>query len=75
MAENYVVNCDINVRLQPALTALRNFQQATTNLSKCGQQLTAFQRKIESVTAKFSQMTKKTPVLNINTKTTEKRLD
>jgi len=34
MAENYVVNYDINVRSQHALNALRNFQQATTSLTE-----------------------------------------
>lgn len=75
MAENYVVNYDINVRSQKALESIRKFQEATNNLEAVGKKLTAFQKKIESVTAKFSQMTKKAPVLDISTSKVNKKLN
>lgn len=75
MAENYVVNYDINVRSQKALESIRSFQQATNNLEAVGKKLTAFQKKIESVTVKFSQMTKKAPVLDISTSNVNNKLN
>ena len=67
MAENYVVNYDINVRSQAAIQALNSFQQATNKLQQAGKQLTAFQKKIEAVTNKLNQMSRKAPVLDIAT--------
>ena len=75
MAENYVVNYDINVRSQAAIQALTNFQQATNKLSQAGKQLTAFQKKIEAVTNKLNQMSRKAPVLDIATSKVNKKLD
>lgn len=75
MAENYVVNYDINVRSQAAIQALTNFQQATNKLSQAGRQLTAFQKKIEAVTNKLNQMSRKAPVLDIATSKVNKKLD
>lgn len=75
MAENYVVNYDINVQSQAALQALNNFQLATNKLSQAGKQLTAFQKKIESVTSKLNQMSRKAPVLDIATSKVNKKLD
>lgn len=75
MAENYVVNYDINVRPQAAIQALTNFQQATNKLSQAGKQLTAFQKKIEAVTNKLNQMSRKAPVLDIATSKVNKKLD
>ena len=75
MAENYVVNYDINVRSQQALDSIRKFQEATNKLDQCGQKLKAFQRKIESVHAKFSQMAKKAPVIDVATSKANQKLD
>ncbi|NDV63947.1 phage tail tape measure protein [Bacteroides sp. 224] len=75
MAENYVVNYDINVRSQQALDSIRKFQEATKKLDQCGQKLKAFQRKIESVHAKFSQMAKKAPVIDVATSKANQKLD
>lgn len=75
MAENYVVNYDINVRSQAAIQALNSFQQATNKLQQAGKQLTAFQKKIEAVTNKLNQMSRKAPVLDIATSKVNKKLD
>lgn len=75
MAENYVVNYDINVRSQAALQALDSFQRATNKLSQAGKQLVAFQKKIEAVTSKLNQMARKAPVLDIATSKANKKLD
>lgn len=75
MAENYVVNYNINVQSQAAIQALTNFQQATNKLSQAGKQLTAFQKKIEAVTSKLNQMSRKAPVLDIATSKVNKKLD
>lgn len=75
MAENYVVNYDINVRAQKGLDSIRKFQEATQKLDECGSKLLAFQKKIESVSAKFSQMAKKAPVFDISTSKANKKLD
>ena len=75
MAENYVVNYDINVRSQAAIQALNSFQQATNKLQQAGKQLTAFQKKIDAVTNKLNQMSRKAPVLDIATSKVNKKLD
>jgi TP901 family phage tail tape measure protein len=75
MAENYVVNYDINVRSQQALDSIRKFQEATAKLDQCGSKLTAFQKKIEAVNAKFTQMAKKAPVFDVSTAKANKKLD
>lgn len=75
MAENYVVNYEINVRAQQGIESIRKFQEATMKLDECGRKLLAFQKKIESVSAKFSQMAKKAPVFDISTSKANKKLD
>lgn len=75
MAENYVVNYDINVRAQQGLESIRKFQEATLKLDECGRKLMTFQKKVESVSAKFSQMVKKAPVFDIATSKASKKLD
>lgn len=75
MAENYVVNYDINVRAQQGLESIRKFQEATLKLDECGRKLMTFQKKVESVSAKFSQMAKKAPVFDIATSKASKKLD
>ncbi len=75
MADNYLVNYDINVRSDAALQSLNNFQQATNKLLQAGKQLTTFQKKIEAVTSKLNQMSRKAPVLDIATSKVNKKLD
>lgn len=75
MAENYVVNYDINVKHQQALSALRRFQEATNKLDAAGKKLMTFQKKIESVTAQFDKMARRTPIMDISTAKVNKKLD
>lgn len=75
MAENYVVNYDIKVRSTQALESIRKFQQATTQLDECAAKLTAFQKKVEAVTSKFAQMSRKAPVFDIQTTKANRKLD
>lgn len=75
MAENYVVSYNINVHSDRAIQALENFRLATNKLSQAGRTLDAFQRKIEAVTSKLSQMSRKAPVLDIATSKANKKLD
>lgn len=75
MAENYVVNYDINVKHQQALSALRKFQEATNKLDAAGKKLMTFQKKIESVTAQFDKMARRTPIMDISTAKVNKKLD
>lgn len=65
MADNYVVNYDINVRSQDAVTALTNFQTAINNLTALGTKLNEFQKKLNGITTKIPKMDISTRGINM----------
>lgn len=65
MADNYVVNYDINVRSQDAVTALTNFQTAINNLTALGTKLNEFQKKLNGITTKVPKMNISTYDVNV----------
>lgn len=68
MAENYTVNYNINVNSKRAAEALNAFQTAVSGLMSAQQQLTAFQRTIDTTFAKLSELSKRKPIaIDFNT--------
>lgn len=65
MADNYVVNYDINVKSQDAVTALTNFQTAINNLTALGTKLNEFQKKLNGITTKIPKMDISTRGINM----------
>lgn len=68
MADNYIVNYDINVRSANAVTAIQNFQTAINNLTALGSKLTEFQNKMNAITTKV-------PTMDISTYKIKTKLD
>lgn len=65
MADNYVVNYDINVRSEDAVTALKNFQTAINNLTALGTKLNEFQKNLNGITTKIPKMDISTRGINM----------
>lgn len=65
MADNYVVNYDINVRSADAVTALQNFQNAINGLTELGTKLNEFQKKLNGITTKIPKMDISTRGINM----------
>ena len=68
MADNYVVNYNINFNSQTAIQSIQNFQNAINTLTATSKKLNEFQKKLNGLTAKM-------PKMNISTADINRKLD
>ncbi len=73
--DNYVVNYDINVISQQAVTSINNFVAATKNLQQARNQFNQLNSQINAVNQRFATWSKKAPVIQINTSQAERKID
>ena len=73
--DNFVVNYDINVVSQQAVTSIDRFVAATKKLQQAKNQFSQLNNQINSVNNRFATWSKKAPVIQINTSQAEKKID
>lgn len=74
MAEQYTVNYQINVMAEPALQAIRQFQQATTQLETMARRFDVVTRSIGRLNSAFASVSKKPISFQVDTTVAETRL-
>lgn len=75
MAENYIVNYDINVTAENGIAGIRAFQEATGQLKACMKPFTDLQKVTKTTDIALTKLCNKTFKINVSTKEAEKKLD
>lgn len=75
MAENYIVNYQINVNSNPALESIRKFQQATAEMEALTKRFDVVAKSIGKVNSALASIKAKPINIQINTSAAEAGLD
>lgn len=75
MAENFVVNYDINVLSQDAINSINSFTTATQQIAKAAEPFRKLNTAINNLSNRMNALSKKAPTVNIRTGQAEKNVD